>query len=154
MCLVLAVAGALLGFLRQENVGVRAGTERPMMLAPVWFFAALGLFLCARSSRPSIRTRLNVGLLFLVVSCLGIGIFRHWLPYAPSDVVRGVSPVTLFMLFYAVVVPEEPLRMAIAAVVCTLGDIAAMFLTVWALDNARPDRDRLSVQPAPSSHST
>ncbi|HJL14205.1 MAG TPA: serine/threonine-protein kinase [Sandaracinaceae bacterium LLY-WYZ-13_1] len=128
----------LLGQLRQPNLGPRAGTERPLELAPMWAALCLVVFFVARAERISPARRLDVGLGYLVVSCFMAGLFRHWLPYAESDVVRGVSPVTIAILFFAVVVPVPPARMAVAATLGAASDALALALTGAWLDQPTP----------------
>ena len=124
----IAVIGGLLALLRQPNVGVRAGTERPLVVIPIWAGLSLALFLVARSERISPARRLDAGLAYLGASCFLAGLFRHWLPYVESDVVRGVSPIALAILFFAVVVPVPPVKMAIAATLGALLDVVALAL--------------------------
>ena len=126
----IAVLGGLLALLRQPNVGLRAGTERPLIVVPVWGALSLAIFFLARTERISLRRRLDLGLVWLVVSCFLAGLFRHWLPYEVSDVVRGVSPVAIAALFFAVVVPVTPARMAVAATLAAIADGLALLATV------------------------
>ena len=129
-----AVLGGLLALLRQPNVGPRAGTERPLSVIPIWAGLSIAVFALARIERLSLKTRLDVGLLWLIVSCFLVGLFRHWLPYANSDVVRGVSPAAMAILFFAVVVPVSPARMAVAAALAALADAGALSVTTALLD--------------------
>ena len=117
--------GSLLVLLRQPNLGIRAGTERPLLIPAIWGALSLLTWLALRSNALKPARRLDLGLVYLVVTCFMGGLFRHWLPYAESDVVRGASPVALAVLFFAAVVPVPPFRMAVAAVVASLADVLA-----------------------------
>jgi len=132
------VVVGLVSFLRQPNVGVREGTERPMFLIPVGLVLSVGLLLVARSERVRAATRVDVGLAYLVLMCLIAGLFRHWLPYVQSDVVRGITPTAVLVLFVAVFIPVPPRRMAITATLCGLCDAAALAITVWGVGNPAP----------------
>jgi serine/threonine-protein kinase len=134
----IAVIGGLLALLRQPNVGVRAGTERPLVVVPIWAVLSLAMLLVARSERLSPARRLDAGLVYLVVSCFLAGLFRHWLPYVESDVVRGVSPVAIAVLFFAVVVPVPPVKMAIAATLAALMDVLALVIANTTMHQPAP----------------
>ena len=138
LCAVLGVVGGLVGLLRQPNVGVRAGTERPLALTLVWAGLAALVWLLARSPRVPPLRRLDVGLGFLVVTSFLGGLYRHWLPYAESDVVRGVSPVALAVVFFAAVIPVPPRRMLVAAIAAGLMDALALALVGPWLDQPTP----------------
>ena len=128
--IISAVAWAL-SLLRQPNAGVRVGTERPVWMVPVFGLLCLGMAVVARRERLSAKARLDMGLVLIVVCCFMVSYFRHSLPYAATDVMRGTSPMSLAILFFAIVVPVQPARMAVAAVAAALTDPLALALTVW-----------------------
>ncbi len=135
--MVLLALSSLLVLLAQPNIGPRMGTTRPLVLIPVGFVVSLVFFLVARSRRLRAATILHAGLAYLVILCFLIAVFGHWLPYSPSDVVRGPSPVTLPILLFAVMVPSPPKRMSLALILAGLSDPLALSLTVW-LGNPSP----------------
>jgi hypothetical protein len=128
---VLAVA-LVASFFRQANVGARAGMERPIWTIAAGFAMSVGMLLVARSKRTPVKTKLRVGVGYMVASCSLIALFRHSLPYLADDVLRGFSPVTLVILFFAIVVPMQPRRMAVAATLAALTDPLLLGLTVAA----------------------
>ncbi len=137
--LVSGLVSVPLMLLRQPNVGgLREGTLRPAILLPIWLAATLGVYLYARRADASRGRVLDLGLVYLVLSALGLSVFRHWLPYEVSDVVRGASPVALVMLVFAVVVPVRPNRMTAAAVGCVLMDFGGLWLTLALTKNPTP----------------
>ncbi len=137
MALGVAVVALLVSFLRQPNLGIRAGTDRPVWLWGVGVVLSVGLLFVARAERLAPARRVDAGLAFVVVVCFLSSIFRHWLPYAASDVVRGVPPGAIVVLFFAVLVPAAPARVAIMATACALADALGLALTV-ALGNPSP----------------
>jgi hypothetical protein len=123
--------------LRGPNAGVRAGAARPAWVVLAGIAVAAAFYAAARSPRLSFAQRRGVALASLVaVSFLG-SYFTHALPYAPADVVRGVSGVSLVTLFFAVVVATPPRTMALVALAAAVTDPLALALTVWA-GNPRP----------------
>lgn len=135
---VLSVVGYGLSFLRQPNVGaLREGIERPAVILPLFTALSVLVLLVARNPRLAARRRLDVGLVYLVVACAFGSLFRHWLPYDPADVMRGIPPSAFAILFFAVVVPVRPGRMTVAAVAAAAVDPLALWGTSL-LGNAMP----------------
>lgn len=126
---MLLVATPLL-LLRQPNLGVRAGFDRPVWLAPVALGVIALLAVLSRWERIRPSHRLDIGLAALVVLSGFAGLFRHGLPYAPEDVVRGISPIAAFILFFSVVIPVPPGRMLIAATLAAALDPLMLALTL------------------------
>jgi serine/threonine-protein kinase len=130
----LALTGVALvaSFLRQPNVGARAGMERPVWTILAGVALSVGMLLVARSPRVKVATKLLWGSGYMVAVCALIALFRHSLPYLPDDVLRGFSPLTLAILFFAIVVPMPPRRMAVAATLGALTDPIVLGLTLAA----------------------
>ncbi|MCB9592644.1 MAG: serine/threonine protein kinase [Sandaracinaceae bacterium] len=138
MAIGVAVVAGVVSFLRQPNIGVRAGTERPFLLWVVGAVLSVVMLVIARAERLTPARRVDAGLAYVCAICFLASLFRHWLPYADSDVVRGVPPGAIVVLFYATLVPVSPPKMAGAAVVCALSDTAALAITVWGVGNPTP----------------
>ncbi|MCB9663227.1 MAG: serine/threonine protein kinase [Alphaproteobacteria bacterium] len=116
------LGGLALVALRQDNLGDRAAHTRPWWPLALWVVAsALMAWGVARPSPPAAR-RVDLGLVWLVLSCVLAAVFRHGLPYVASDVVRGVSPVAVALLLFAVIIPVPPRRFLLAAVLGVLAD--------------------------------
>jgi eukaryotic-like serine/threonine-protein kinase len=130
--LVLMVVALVASFLQQPNIGARAGIERPRWTIVVGIALSVGLWLVARSKRVQVKTKLLVGIGAMVAACALIALFRHSLPYTVYDVLRGFSPVTLVILFFAIVVPMSPRRMAVAATLGAITDPIVLGLTIAA----------------------
>ena len=138
LAVLVGLLGGAASLLRQPNLGVREGTERPMVLVPIGVALSAFVFLVARSERLPAARRVDVGVVYLTVLCFMSSLFRHWLPYAEVDVVRGLPPTSLLLLFFAVFVPVSTWRMTIAAVAGVLADVAALAFTVSAVGNPSP----------------
>jgi len=138
---VVAMVGAAcamaVSFLRQPNIGARAGMERPTWILPVCFVLSLALLLVARSKRVRVSAKLTAGIGCMIVFCALGALYRHSLPYLPEDVLRGFSPLAIAILFFAIVVPMPPRRMALAATLAALTDPLMLGLTI-ALGNPVP----------------
>ena len=135
LCSVATIAGVLAAILslaiQPNSEGIRAGTTRPLILLPLFMIASGLTWWFSRRAQVSYQRRLDVGLVYLVLSCFAVSLFRHWLPYATSDVIRGVSPIIIAVLFFSVIVPVQPLRMGIAAIAATTVDAFGLLVTTW-----------------------
>lgn len=139
VAVVMGLVALPLMLLQQPNeLGVRAGTQRPSVLLPAWIVASAGLWALLRNERIAAIHRTCAGHAWVVASCLAVSLYRHWLPYDPSDVVRGASPVALALLFVAVVVPSTPRRTALVASIAALMDPLALWSTVALVGNPMP----------------
>lgn len=94
VAMLLAATALAVSFLRQPNIGARAGMERPVWLIPLWFGVSLAMWLAVRSKRLTMERKLTAGIGYLVATCAGFALFRHALIYLPEDVLRGFSPVS------------------------------------------------------------
>lgn len=124
--------------LRQPNVGVRAGTLRPAWVILVGVVFTGLVYAVARFAKISAERKIDFGLVWLVALSLLAGLFRHWLPYADSDVVRGFPPAVVGVVFIAVLIPVPPARMAVAGLLAVLADVLALWLTIAFVGNASP----------------
>ncbi|MBK8999044.1 MAG: serine/threonine protein kinase [Myxococcales bacterium] len=128
---VVGVIAGVLAFFRQANVGVRAAAERPVVLIPIGIALSVAMLVLARSPKLAAARKVDLGLLYLVLMCAVGSYFRHALPYSAADVVRGVSPVNLAIVIFAVLVPVTPARMALTATAAALMDPMALGLTIF-----------------------
>ncbi len=134
----LGLVGCALMLLRQPNVGeLRAAWTRPWWPAPLFVLCSGVVLASTGVSRWSRDARLDIGLVWLVGVSFLAGLFRHGLPYDAADVVRGVSPVAVGVIVYAVIVPTRPARMGLAATLAAAADPLALLLLV-ALGHPNP----------------
>jgi len=138
LAFLIGLLGLAVALLRQPNLGVREGTERPMVLLPIGIVLSAAMFLAARSERLPAARRVELGIAYLVVLCAMTSLFRHWLPYGEADVVRGLPPTSLLLLFFAVFVPVSTSQMTVAAVASVLADVAGLWFTVSVVGNPDP----------------
>ena len=115
-----------MAIMRQQNLGARAGYERPLWVIPAVIVTSALMWWSTRSEERSAERKLDLGLGYLVVLAAIAAIFRHSLPYDPSDVVRGFSPLVVGIVVFAIVVPLEPKRIAVAATLAALCDPLAL----------------------------
>lgn len=136
---VAALIAAALVPLREPNVGgVRDGQERPILVIPIVLFTSLAVYLVARRASLPAHARLDVGLVWLVALAAAAAVFRHWLPYAPTDAVRGPSIISVGVLFFAAMVPVRPGRMLLTAAAAALMDPLGLILSIQLKDNPVP----------------
>jgi len=132
VAMILAAIAMAASFFRQPNIGARMGMERPVWLIPLWLVCSLAMLVVARSRWLELEAKLSAGTAYLIAVCAGFSFFRHSLPYLAEDVLRGFSPVTLAILFYATVVPMPPRKMALAGTLAALTDPIVLCLTIAA----------------------
>jgi len=120
--LAVGLVSVPLSLLRQQNVGALQEHERPLWTIPAFVAVSLATLLAARTKRLSDLRKMDVGVAYLVGVCAIVGVFRHALPYAESDVLRGFSPIVTATLVFAMVVPMRPGRIAVASTLAALCD--------------------------------
>ncbi|MCA9666734.1 MAG: hypothetical protein KC503_14140, partial [Myxococcales bacterium] len=128
--MTIATVALVLAAFIQPNIGPRAGSSRPLGVVIVGLAISLAMFFAARSQRISAARRLTLGLVFLVVISFLTELYRNWLVYLPTDVVRGPSPIVAALLFFSVVVPVGPRRMALAAAAAAATGPLALWITI------------------------
>jgi len=94
------------------------------------FVTSIGLYFLLRVTRRSPEFVLNLGLVYLVLSAIDLGIMLHWgpLPMMELDtrpIITWIGPV---ILMTAAIVPAEPRKMAIAALLAASMDPIGMFV--------------------------
>jgi serine/threonine-protein kinase len=136
--LATAAVASLASLFRVDAVGARAGMDRPLWMAPLFVVVSAIVLIVALRPRLAAGTKIAIGIGYLIVGCAMVALFRHSLRYLPEDVLRGFSPVTLAILFFACVVPMRPRRMALVATAATLTDPLALGVSI-ALGNSVPE---------------
>gem|GEM_PF-4474540 len=137
----LGIAAQGLTFLRQANLGARAGYDRPLWLVPAFIFSSLVMLLVARSEKLTPSKKLDASLGYLVVSCTLVSLFRHSLPYTDEDVLRGFSPIVAGLAFFSIAVPLVPKKLLWGASIAALSDPLALLGYVWLADYPLPTRN-------------
>src|SRR6185312_13130724 len=86
-------------------------------VATVGFVTSIALFIMLRYTRRSPEFVINLGLLYLVLTAVDLGVMIHWGPVATTSVdarpmITWIGPV---ILMTAAIIPAEPRKMAVAA---------------------------------------
>lgn len=107
--------------------------------AALWLFGAggglclsLGMALVAGRGWLSSEKLLDVGLVYEVLQALTAGLTFHAVAFAPNLPSRGSSPVSLWVLAYALIVPNTRRRTLVATIVAALMDPFSLAISVAA----------------------
>jgi eukaryotic-like serine/threonine-protein kinase len=84
----------------------------------------------ARSPAIHRRLRLDLALAYEVLMALDIAYFRHHQPWAAGDGFREVSPVALWIVLFAAIVPSQPRRALTASLLSATADVVGLALSV------------------------
>jgi len=126
-----AVVATIL-FAATDLLRIGGGFDRPILtIVSIGVMSAIVFFL-ARSQAIASQTKLTIGLGYLVLASFSMGLFRHWLPYHPDDVIRGPSPVMVLNVLFPVLIPVAPRRMLLAGLLAAATDPLAMLLLAHA----------------------
>jgi serine/threonine protein kinase len=110
------------------------GKGIPGLSAPDWIalasgVASLGLWLFIRRSGRPPQFYLDLGLGYMVITCLAIGLVMHWSRPMYALLEPEVSWIAVVLLMFAAALPVDPRNMAIAAFVGASMGPATMALT-------------------------
>jgi serine/threonine-protein kinase len=99
-------------------------------VATVGFITSIALYLLLRYTRRSPEFVLNLGLLYLVLTAIDLGVMIHWGPVSTTNVdgspmITWVGPV---ILMTAAIIPAEPRKMALAAFLAASMDPLGMLI--------------------------
>ncbi len=90
----------------------------PDAVVAVAIIASLALFLYSRSPHRDPRRLLDLGLLYLIVTSLEIGIIWHWSPVTATMSVRPeFTWVGSLVLIFAAIIPNPPWKTLVAGVI-------------------------------------
>jgi serine/threonine-protein kinase len=99
-------------------------------VAAVGFVTSVALYFMLRYTRRSPEFVINLGLVYLVLTAIDLGVVIHWGPVSTtntdgSPMITWIGPV---ILMTAAIVPAEPRRMAVAAFLAASMDSVGMLL--------------------------
>jgi serine/threonine-protein kinase len=99
-------------------------------VATVGFVTSIALYLTLRYTRRSPEFVLNLGLLYLVLTCIDLGVMIHWGAVSTTStdgtpMITWVGPV---ILMTAAIIPAEPRKMAVAAFLAASMDSVGMLV--------------------------
>ena len=99
-------------------------------VATVGFLTSIALYLMLRYTRRSPEFVINLGLVYLVLTAIDLGVMIHWGPVSTtstngSPMITWIGPV---ILMTAAIIPAEPRKMAVAAFLAASMDSVGMLV--------------------------
>jgi eukaryotic-like serine/threonine-protein kinase len=89
----------------------------PDLIAGVGILASLGLYLFSRKAKLAPRVMLNLGLVYMVATCLEIGLIDHWSKTAPTSIRPMFSWAGCLVLVFAAIIPNPPIKTFVAGLI-------------------------------------
>jgi len=124
---VFAVAGRLL-LMRSAP---EASVPQIVLLGEVAaVLASMGMFVMARRSDVEPATVLDRALVYEVLMGLFMAVSYHALPWPPGVVVRGWTPVSVWIIAFPLMVPATRGKMALATIATALMDLVGLLVNV------------------------
>jgi eukaryotic-like serine/threonine-protein kinase len=105
------------------------GFRAPDVITIIAAVASLGLWLFIRQSRNSPQFYLNLGLVYLVLTCFAISLVMHWGLPAIEPLAPMISWVGVVILMFSAVLPVNPRNMLVAGLIGASMDPIGMALT-------------------------
>jgi len=99
-------------------------------VASVGFVTSIALYIMLRSTRRSPEFVINLGLVYLVLTAIDLGVMIHWGAVSTtntdgSPMITWIGPV---ILMTAAIIPAEPRKMAVAAFLAASMDSVGMLV--------------------------
>ena len=111
------------------------GFRTPDMITIIAAAASLALWLFIRRTSRSPQFYLNLGLAYLVVTCFAVAVVMHWGLPETESLGPVISWTGVVIIMFAAVLPVEPRKMLIAALVgASMNPLAMMLTRVHGLD--------------------
>ncbi|MBI4877678.1 MAG: serine/threonine protein kinase [Acidobacteria bacterium] len=136
-CLVSSLAMFVMGGILQPAT---AAAERRLLVQVneiALIALSAGLLIAERSGKLRPITLLRLGLVFEVLVAAGIAIFENSIPWPEKPVIRGFSPISVWVAAYILVVPMPPvLGIATGLAAATMGPL--IHLSLAALEGRPP----------------
>ncbi|HWA16498.1 MAG TPA: hypothetical protein VG817_08695, partial [Gemmatimonadales bacterium] len=79
--------------------------------------ASIGLYIFSRTRTVTPPVMLNLGLAYLIITCLEIGIIAHWSATQPTNLHPMFSWAGCLVLVFAAIIPNPPLKTFLAGLV-------------------------------------
>ena len=96
---------------------------------------SLSLFAYSRRSTCNSRVMLDLGLVYMVLTGVALGLFSHWTAVGSSNVAPAISWIGAVVLMFAAIIPSTPVKTLVAGVVAVsmnpLGMLLARERGVW-----------------------
>ncbi len=107
----------------------RPGFRTPDVICIGAVLVSLSLYFYIRRSKRSPQFFLNIGLGYMVVTCLAIGIVLHWGLPATDPLQPAITWIGVVMLLFAAVAPNDPRRVLVASLIGAAMGPVSMALT-------------------------
>jgi tRNA A-37 threonylcarbamoyl transferase component Bud32 len=112
------VAGTVLGHLAAQSMGAPAWLDVTDAIAAASALVSLALFFYTRAREHDPRAMLDLGLAYMVLTSLAIGITFHWSPVPSSfPIFPMISWAGVVVLMFAAIVPSAPGKTALASLI-------------------------------------
>jgi eukaryotic-like serine/threonine-protein kinase len=98
-------------------------------ISAVSIATSLGLYFFAKNTRRDPRFVLDLGLVYLMLSALAIGLVIHWEPLPPGPPL--VSWIGAIVLMFAAIVPNAPSKVLAAGIVSASMHPLGLYVAVW-----------------------
>ncbi len=96
-------------------------------LIPGAVFSAI-LAAISRWSKWPPQSIINAGFLYLLVTALLLGLFRHSQPWPTTELLRQWSPVAVLVLAFAVLIPAAPSKVLVMSLLAATMEPLALYL--------------------------
>lgn len=112
----------------------------PDAIVGVAIAASLLLYALSRKANVPPRLMLNLGLAYMVITCLEIGLIDHWTKTAPTTIRPMFSWAGCLVLIFAAIVPNPPVKTLMAGLLAAsmypIGMLIGRARGTWHFDHA------------------
>jgi serine/threonine-protein kinase len=136
VCLVSIIVATLtmvlVGLAYWLDTDFRVASEKPLfrLATLALVFSSLALFVVQRTGLLTRQHIVNLALVYQVIVGFCVGVLENATPWYGDAPVRGMSFLGVWFFLSAFLLPNAPLRMAIAAVLSVLGWLLAYRLSI------------------------
>jgi serine/threonine-protein kinase len=89
----------------------------PDVVVGIAIVASLALYAFSRQAKVSPQVMLNLGLLYMVITCFEVGLISHWSRTGPTNVYPMFSWAGCLVLVFAAIVPNPPIKTFVAGLI-------------------------------------
>jgi len=134
------VVAPLLGRIASRMTGgADPQTSTTDLIAAASVMFSLALFVYSRRSTCNPRLMLDLGLVYMVLTGMAIGLFFHWTDALSKSMTPTISWIGAVVLMFAAIVPSTPMKTFIAGLIAAsmnpLGMLIARARGVWEFDS-------------------
>ena len=112
----------------------RPGFRAPDVICIGAVLVSFSLYFYIRRSKRSPQFFLNLGLGYMVVTCLALGFVLHWGLPATDPLAPAITWIGVVILLFAAVVPNDPRRVLVASLIgATMGPVGMALTHVYSM---------------------